>query len=80
MNNKLAEIFSRLTNEELNEAFLNIKELHEKGELGNDNAFRRIGEVIERELGVHYPIHALEREILYWFATRAYPLPNESHL
>lgn len=76
MKNKLTEILDSLTNEELNEAFLNIKELHENAQLGMDNVFRRTHARIESELNTSYSIHALEMEILFRFAQRAYPLPN----
>lgn len=76
MKNKLTEILDGLTNEELNEAFLNIKELHEKAQLGMDNVFRRTHARIESELGISYSMHALEMEILFRFAQRSHPLPS----
>lgn len=74
MENALTKILNELTNEELNEAFDNITELQTKGELGNDNVFRRLKGKIEKELNTTYSMHGLEREILYLIAKRAYPL------
>ncbi|WCF11661.1 hypothetical protein NDS46_30405 (plasmid) [Paenibacillus thiaminolyticus] len=79
--NKLMNILNELSNEHLNEVYLNIKELKERGQLGLDNVFRKTHAKIERELGIQYLEHDLERELLYLIAGRAYPLPvqNESH-
>ncbi|MFF2532193.1 hypothetical protein ACFVS2_25120 [Brevibacillus sp. NPDC058079] len=76
MKNKLTAILDSLTSEELSEAFLNIKELHENAHLGRENVFRRTHERIEQELGTSYSMHTLEMEILYRIAERSHLQSN----
>lgn len=77
MANSITEILNNLTNAELNEAYENINELQTKGELGPENVFRRLHAQI-REIVSNYSMHALERDILFLIAKRAYPLPTET--